>query len=256
VLGDPRLVVGDVGKGVAAGDDVPRRPDVGRARPQFLVDGDPAGVVVDPRRRQVQPRHDVGGIAVDDELRTSAPHVWAAGDVVSGGHAFTHVADYQARIAEHNALSGRPPLRTDYRAVPWAIFTDPELGRVGLTEREAREAGHDVKCATVAVRDLARAITAGETDGLVKLVSDRRTGRLLGGHALAARGGELLGEVALAIRLGLPVSALCDTLHAYPTFSEGVFWAAYELAKPDDPALDAVRGVQAPRGDAAERETA
>ncbi|MDP9363262.1 MAG: FAD-dependent oxidoreductase [Chloroflexota bacterium] len=200
--------------------------------------------------------HDARGVAVDGELRTTAPHVWAAGDIVSGGYAFTHVADYQARIAEHNALSGRPPLRTDYRAVPWAIFTDPELGRVGLTEREAREAGHDVKCATVAVRDLARAITAGETDGLVKLVSDRRTGRLLGGHVLAARGGELLGEVALAARLGLPVSALCDTLHAYPTFAEGVFWAAYELAKPDDPALEAVRGVQSPHGDAAVFETA
>ena len=189
-----------------------------------------------------------GGIVVDDMLRTTAPHVWAAGDV-TGVAPFTHVADYQARIAEFNALSGRPPRHADYRVVPRVTFTDPELARVGLTEREARAAGHDVRCATVQVQDLARAITAGETDGLVKLVLDRATGLLLGGHVLAARGGELLGEIALAMRLGLPVSALSDTIHAYPTFSEGVFWAAYELAKPEDPALDAARGVSVPAGE-------
>ena len=191
--------------------------------------------------------HDARGLTVDAELRTSAPNVWAAGDVVAGGYAFTHVADYQARIAEHNALSGLRPRTVDDRAVPWAIFTDPELGRVGLTEREARAAGHDVRCATVRAADLARALTAGETEGMVKLVADRATGQLFGGHVLAARGGELLGEVALAVRLGLPAAAIADTLHAYPTFSEGIFWAAFELAKPDDPALESVRGVQAPR---------
>jgi pyruvate/2-oxoglutarate dehydrogenase complex dihydrolipoamide dehydrogenase (E3) component len=189
--------------------------------------------------------YDAKGIVVDDELRTSAPGIWAIGDVVAGGYPFTHVADHQARIAEYNAMSGKPALRVDERAVPWAIFTDPELARVGLTEQEARDAGHDVKCATVPLRDLARALTAGETDGLVKLVSDRLTGRLLGGHILAAHAGEMLGEVALTMRLHLPVSVICDTMHAYPTLSEGVFWAAYELSKPDDPALDAVRGVQA-----------
>jgi len=187
------------------------------------------------------------GILVDAELRTSAPHIWAVGDVVANGYAYTHVADYQARIAEHNALSGRPPRSADYRAVPWAVFTDPELARVGLTEAEARAAGRDVKTATVRVGDLARAIASDETDGLVKLVADRVTGHLLGGHVLAARGGEMLGEVALALRLRLPAAAIAETIHAYPTFSEAVFWAAYELAKPDDPALAAVRGVQAAR---------
>ena len=191
---------------------------------------------------------DASGIAVDATMRTNVPHVWAVGDVVAGGYPFTHVADYQARAAEHNAMSGMPPRHVDYRAVPWATFTDPELARVGLTEPEAIAAGHDIKCATVAMRDLARALTAGETDGLVKLVSDRATGRLLGGHILAARGGELLGEVALTMRLRLPVSAIAETIHAYPTLSEAVFWAAYELAKPDDSAMDAVRGVQSPLG--------
>ena len=201
------------------------------------LDLDAAGVAYGPR-----------GIVVDETLRTNVPHIWAIGDV-TGIAPFTHVADYQARIAEHNAMNGHPLRRADYRVVPWVTFTDPELARVGLTERDAWAAGHDLKSATVPVHDLARAITAGETDGLVKLVTDRTTGQILGGHVLATRGGELLAEIALAMRLRAPVSALCDTIHAYPTLSEGVFWAAYELAKPDDHALDAARGVSAPAGD-------
>ena len=83
----------------------------------------------------------------------------------------------------------------------------------------------------------------------MKLVADAQSGRLLGGSVLASGGGELLGEIALAVRLGLPASALCDTLHAYPTFSEGVFWTAWELAKPAELGVEATRGVEAPRGD-------
>lgn len=188
------------------------------------------------------------GIEVDNQLRTSAPDIWAVGDV-TGIQPYTHVADYQARIAEHNALSGMPARTADYRAIPHVTFTDPELGRVGLTEAEARAAGYDVNCATVRMRDLARAITAGETEGMVKLVADRATGHILGGHVLAARAGELLPEIALAMRMRLPVSAIAETVHAYPTLAEGVFWAAFELAKPDDPAMEAVRGVSAPFGE-------
>jgi hypothetical protein len=84
---------------------------------------------------------------------------------------------------------------------------------------------------------------------LVKLVADRVTGRLLGAHILGARGAELLGEAAMAIRLRLPAGAIADTLHAYPTLSEGVFWTAFELAKPESPLMEAVRGVQMPAGD-------
>lgn len=188
------------------------------------------------------------GITVDDELRTTAPHIWAIGDVVSR-YAFTHVADYQARIAEHNAMSRQPPRRVDYRVVPWATFTDPELARVGLTEQEAQDAGHDVKVAVVPIKDLARAVTSGETDGMVKLIADRGTGEILGGHILAAHAGEMLAEVALAMRARLPAAAIADTMHAYPTLSEGVFWAAYEIAKPDEPALQAIRGHQSLYGE-------
>lgn len=191
------------------------------------------------------------GITVDEQMRTAAPNVWAVGDVTNS-YPFTHVADYQARIAEHNALSGKPPLLADYRVVPWATFTDPELARVGMTEEEATDAGHDVATVTVRMKDLARAITNGETDGMVKLVADRATGQILGGHVLAARGGELIAEIALAMRMRIPVREIAETIHAYPTLSEGVFWAAFELAKPELEAFGDVRGVQAPFGEVAD----
>jgi len=184
------------------------------------------------------------GIVVDDQMLTNVPHIAAVGDA-TGLFPFTHVADYQARIAEANLMGSGPTQRADYHAVPWTIFTDPELARVGLTEAQARDEGYDVKCATVRVRDLARAITAGETDGVVKLVSDRSTGKLLGGHILSANAGEMLPEIVLAMRAGLPVSAIADAIHSYPTLSEGVFWAAFELAKPEMAAIQAARGHQA-----------
>jgi pyruvate/2-oxoglutarate dehydrogenase complex dihydrolipoamide dehydrogenase (E3) component len=193
--------------------------------------------------------YDRHGIVVDATLQTTAPGVWAIGDCVAGAPRFTSFADHQARVAAHNALGGQPPREAETPVVPWVLFTDPELGRAGLTEAAARAAGLSVRAETVPMRDLARAVIAGETTGGVKLVADARTDRLLGGSILAAGGGELLGEIALAIRLGLTSSAIADTLHAYPTFSEGVFWTAWELAKPKDLGQEATRGVEAPRGD-------
>jgi mercury(II) reductase len=193
--------------------------------------------------------YDATGIIADATLRTSAPGVWAAGDCVAGSPRFTSLADHQGRIAAHNALGGQPVRDAIETVVPTAVFTDPELGRVGLTEAAARQAGYDVRAETVPMRDLARAVITGDTAGSVKLVADAATGRLLGGSVLAAGGGELLGEIALAVRLGLTCRAIADTLHAYPTFSEGVFWTAWELAKPEDPGHEATRGVEAPRGD-------
>jgi pyruvate/2-oxoglutarate dehydrogenase complex dihydrolipoamide dehydrogenase (E3) component len=193
--------------------------------------------------------YDATGIIANATLRTSAPRVWAAGDCVAGSPRFTSLADHQGRVAAHNALGGLPLRDAIETVVPTAVFTDPELGRVGLTEAAARQAGLAVRAETIPMRDLARAVITGETAGAVKLVADAVTGRMLGGSVLAAGGGELLGEIALAVRLGLTCHAIADTLHAYPTFSEGVFWTAWELAKPEDPGHEATRGVEAPRGD-------
>ena len=173
--------------------------------------------------------YDKKGIQVDDELRTTAPTIWAVGDIIANGYPFTHVASYQVGIAEHNALSGEAPRKVDYGAVPWVAFTDPELARVGMTEAEAREAGRDVAVGTMAIADFARAIATDQREGMVKLVAERGTGKLLGGHILAPAGGEQLGELTLAVRLGLPAAAIADTIHPYPTFSDVVAYAAREL---------------------------
>ncbi|MDQ4100375.1 MAG: FAD-dependent oxidoreductase [Chloroflexota bacterium] len=168
------------------------------------------------------------GIEVDATLRTTAPGIWAVGDV-TGIYPFTHVGTYQARIVAHNLFTDGTPHKADYRVVPWVTFTDPELARVGLTEAEARAGGYDVVTKTVRFRNLVRAITEDERDGLVKLVVDRATRQVLGGHILGARAGELISEVALVMRHHLPVSAICETVHPYPTRAEALFWAAYGL---------------------------
>lgn len=164
------------------------------------------------------------GVVVDDRLRTTRPGVYAAGDVI-GGHLFTHVADHEARTVIRNALFPFPSA-VDYSVVPWAIYSDPELARVGLTEAEARERhGDGVQVFAYELEELDRAITDREGRGLVKLVADGK-GRLLGGHLLAPGAGSLVAEVALALKEGLKVSALSDLIHPYPTLSEGVRRAA------------------------------
>lgn len=168
------------------------------------------------------------GIRVNARLATNVPHIHAVGDV-TGIYPFTHVAAYQARIAVHNLLHEDAPKRADYRVVPWTIFTDPELARVGLTEAEARAGGYSVVTSTMSYRDQARAVTTDQREGLVKLVVDRATHGVLGGHILGPQAGELIGEVALAMQARLPVSAIAETIHPYPTMSEALFWAAHDM---------------------------
>lgn len=162
-------------------------------------------------------------VTVDNRLRTTVPTIFAAGDV-TGKHLFTHVADYQAKIALGNALF---PFKrkADYRVVPWTTFTDPEVARVGLTEREALQDHDDVKVFRYSFGDLDRAITDGEPYGLVKLVTDKK-GRILGGHIIGPDAGNLISEVTLAMQKNLPLQSLSTTIHVYPTLSEGVKRAA------------------------------
>jgi pyruvate/2-oxoglutarate dehydrogenase complex dihydrolipoamide dehydrogenase (E3) component len=164
------------------------------------------------------------GVVVDDRLRTTADGVWAAGDV-TGALRFTHVADYQARLVVRNAFF---PLaaKADYSDVPWVTFTDPELAHVGLTEREARDRrGDGVRVWRRPFGDVDRAIADGETWGMVKLVTDRK-GKILGGHILGHGAGNMIVEVALAMRHGIPAAKLGTTTHAYPTYPEAIKQAA------------------------------
>ena len=160
-------------------------------------------------------------IRVDSTLRTTAPRVWAAGDV-TGGLQFTHAADYMAKTALRNALL---PLnaRVDYRCVPWVTYTDPEVAHVGLGEQEAAERG--ARTHTYPFDDLDRAITDAQTLGFVKISADRK-GRILGATVLGHGAGELLQPIVLAMTHRLPLSKVAGTIFPYPTMVEGVLRTA------------------------------
>ena len=163
---------------------------------------------------------DGGWVTVDRKLRTSARHIFAAGDV-TGGLLFTHVADHEARAVVQNALL---PVRTsvDYSVIPWCTYTDPELAHVGLTEAEARERhGDRVMSHVYELSGLDRAIAERDARGLVKVVVDR-TGRILGGHILGRAAGTMIAEIALAMRHDVRIGSLSSLVHPYPTMSEGV----------------------------------
>jgi pyruvate/2-oxoglutarate dehydrogenase complex dihydrolipoamide dehydrogenase (E3) component len=166
------------------------------------------------------------GMVVSDTLRTSVAHIWVAGDVARD-FPFTHVAAAQANLAIHNAFADEAQAWNRH-AIPWVTYTDPELAHVGKTEEELKEEGTAYRVGRLELKKLDRAITEGETEGLVKLLADEK-GKLLGGHILAPRAGELIAPVVLAMRQGLDVSALAETILPYPTLTEGVRWAATEL---------------------------
>ena len=166
------------------------------------------------------------GVAVDGALRTSRSGVFAAGDVI-GGHRFTHVADHEARTVIRNALF---PFTSDvdYSVVPWAVYSDPELARVGPTEAEARDRhGDRISVYRYDLAELDRAVTDRDARGLVKLVAGPK-GELIAAHLLAPRAGTMIVEAALALRTGTKVTELADLVHPYPTLSEGIRRAAQQ----------------------------
>lgn len=158
------------------------------------------------------------GIAVDARLRTSNRKIYAIGDVI-GGYQFTHMAGYHAGIVIRNALF-RLPAKVDHAAVPWVTYTDPELGNVGLTEAEARQRhGDAIRLARWSFHDNDRAQTERETDGLIKIVADRR-GRVLGAGIVGLSAGELLLTWSLAIAKKASLRDLAGLIAPYPTLSE------------------------------------
>jgi pyruvate/2-oxoglutarate dehydrogenase complex dihydrolipoamide dehydrogenase (E3) component len=174
-----------------------------------------------------------GYVTTDETLATTAKGVWAVGDV-TGRLQFTHAADEMGRLAAANALgrTGRHRFRTD--AVPWVTFTDPEVAQVGVTEADVADRGGRV--AYLPMREVDRAIAAQETLGFVKLIAGPRRllrnaggGRVLGATIVAGRAGEMIHEPALAIRTGMFVGRLAQTVHAYPTWSVAVRQAAAQF---------------------------
>ena len=158
-------------------------------------------------------------IRVNERLETTAPGVWALGDV-NGGPQFTHVSLDDCRIVIAN-LGGGTRTTAD-RLVPYTLFIDPELGRVGLTETEARRRGLPVRVARLPAEKVPRAMTSGETRGYMKAVVNAETGKVVGAAILSAGGGEVMAVIQVAMRAGLPYTALRDMVFAHPTMAEGL----------------------------------
>ncbi len=161
-----------------------------------------------------------GFITVNDRLETNVPGIFALGDV-NGGPPFTHVSYDDFRIIKTNLLDGGHAT-TEGRLIPYTVFIDPQLGRVGLTERAARQQGYDVRVPTLPMSRVARAIEMDETRGVMKAVVDGKTRRILGAAILGIEGGGLATVIQVAMMAGLPHTALKDGVFSHPTLSESL----------------------------------
>lgn len=170
-----------------------------------------------------------GGIVVDDRMRTTRTGIYAAGDV-TGRDQFVYMAAYGAKLAAKNALNG-DSLRYDNSAMPAIVFTDPQVASVGLTEAVARSAGYTVRVSTIGLDQVPRALAARDSRGLIKLVADADSGKLLGAHILAPEGADSIQTAALAIACGMTVQQLAATIFPYLTTVEGLKLAALAFDK-------------------------
>ncbi|MCL1473917.1 dihydrolipoyl dehydrogenase family protein [Argonema antarcticum] len=172
---------------------------------------------------------DKQGVKINAKLQTTNPRIYACGDVI-GGYQFTHVAGYEASVVLKNALFF-PLSKTNYRVIPWATFTDPELARVGLTEQQARqEYGDNIYVLRCDFADVDRAQAEAATSGFAKIIT-RSNGEILGATLVGPSAGELIHEVVLAMSNKLKVSALSGIIHIYPTLAEVNSKAALQLTK-------------------------
>jgi len=171
-----------------------------------------------------------GYIKVDEFYRASVPHISAVGDVITmgkGAHPqLAHVSSMEGILVAER-LAGQHVRPLNYDHVPACTYCDPEIGSVGLTEAEAKERGFDVRVGSFPFGVLGRARMAGETEGFVKIVADRKYDEVLGVHMIGPRSTELVAEAVLALRLECTVEELIKTIHAHPTFSEAVAEAAH-----------------------------
>ncbi|HEY6011634.1 MAG TPA: FAD-dependent oxidoreductase, partial [Nitrospirota bacterium] len=169
-----------------------------------------------------------GEIVVNEAMETSAPGVYAVGDV-TGRVMLAHVASHQGLVAVENALGGNA--RMDYSVVPGGIFTMPEIGSVGLREKQAIEQGISYRVGKFPYRALGKAHAMGEITGLVKIIADETTDKVLGVHICGAHATDLVHEGALAIGMGATARQLGTMIHAHPTLAEGIMEAAEDVHK-------------------------
>ncbi len=166
-------------------------------------------------------------LQADTQLRTTAPNIWSLGDA-NGGYMFTHRATYDGPTAALNAVRDLGK-SVDYRVVPRSVFTEPTLASVGITEREARTSGREVKIGKALFASSGRAKAIGQTEGLVKLIADTESGELLGGHILGPHADILIHQVVTAMYNHGSVVSIAKSIHIHPTLSEVVKNAAKQL---------------------------
>jgi len=162
---------------------------------------------------------DRGTILTDDHLGTNLPHIFAAGDCI-GNWLLAHVASMEAEIAVENALG--EDKKMDYTAIPACIFTHPEIGSVGLNEKRAKEKGLEIKTGKFPLVACGRAQAENETEGFVKVVVEKTSGKILGAQILGHRATDLIAELTLAIKMRATTQNIIDTIHAHPTLSEPI----------------------------------
>ena len=170
-----------------------------------------------------------GEILVDETLQTSAPHIWAAGDVL-GEPQLEVSAKFGGLIAAENAVTGKRKV-FDRSALPHAIFTTPQVASVGLTEDQARKAGKHPVCRCTRIDALAKSAILGDTRGLVKIVAEEKSLRILGVHACAPIASEIIQEGVVAVKHQLTAQDLMDTFHVFPTVTEALWVCAREFQK-------------------------
>jgi pyruvate/2-oxoglutarate dehydrogenase complex dihydrolipoamide dehydrogenase (E3) component len=206
---------------------------VGRAARTSDYGLDTLGIPLTPRRT----------IETDEFLQTRVPTIYACGDVV-GPYQFTHAAAHQAWHATVNALFGAfKRFKVDYSVLPHATFTDPEVARVGLSEDEARRDGIAYEVTRYDLAELDRAIAEGEAHGVVKVLTAPGKDRILGAAIVGEHAGDLIAEIALAMKQRAGLNKILGTVHAYPTLAEAAKFAAGEWKRAHAPA-GALRWLQ------------
>ncbi|MEM8485679.1 MAG: FAD-dependent oxidoreductase [Bacteroidota bacterium] len=164
------------------------------------------------------------GIPVNEKCRTNRRHIYAIGDI-AGRYQFTHMSEHMAKVAVTNMLL-KVPMKIDMKHVPWVTYTDPELGHVGATQKELKEKGINYEVYAFPYTKVDRAVTESETTGMIKVYAKKFNGKILGVDVLGTSAGELISEYGLAMRNGLTLRHMADTIHAYPTYGLGARRAA------------------------------
>ena len=175
-----------------------------------------------------------GAVRIDRALRTSVSHIWAAGDVIgreNESQMATPVGAHDGKIAAHNALSGEPLRVVDHSIIPRTIFTDPQVAVVGMTDEEAVAAGIECNCNTIPLSVVPRAGAIRDTRGVIKMVLDGPTRRVVGVSMLGVNAGEVIHEAAMAMRFGATTDDFIDMIHVYPTMAEALKIVAISFTK-------------------------